>query len=115
MSTVPFLTGLSAPTPLILKDISCFSHWTTGILVQKINAVIKKTEKAAQRVLSDLEGRVGTAECCGGNTQGSDTSCSGTDPLNSFIERFCSLQLTGHTTPQHVSLQEPWNAWYQDI
>lgn len=81
-----------------------------GILVQKIKEVIKKEGKAVQRVLQDLEGTVHIVECYGGNTQGSDTSGSGTDPLNNFIERFCSLQLTGHTTPQHFSLQQPWNA-----
>lgn len=41
----------------------------------------------------------GFAELCGGNTQGSGAHGSDTEPLNNFIDRFCSLQLTGHTTP----------------
>ena len=41
---------------------------------------------------------------CGGNTQGSGAYGSNTEPLNNFIDRFCSLQLPGHTTP-YFSLQ----------
>lgn len=47
----------------------------------------------------DTQERLVIAECCGGNTQGSGASGSDTEPLNNFIDRFCSLQLTGHTTP----------------
>lgn len=57
-----------------------------------------------------LEDTQGIAESCGGNTQGSGTSGSDTEPLNNFIDRFCSLQLTGHTTPVYFSLQQPWKA-----
>lgn len=56
------------------------------------------------------EERLGISKCCGGNTQGSGASGSDTEPLNNFIDRFCSLQLTGHTTPVYVSLQQPWKA-----
>lgn len=38
------------------------------------------------------------AESCGGNTQGSGASGSDSEPLNNFIDRFCSVQLTGHTS-----------------
>lgn len=51
------------------------------------------------------EETLGIAECCGGNTQGSGASGSDTEPLINFIDRFCSLQLTGHTTPVYFSLQ----------
>lgn len=54
----------------------------------------------------DMQG-LSIAECCGGNTQGSGASSSDKEPLNNFIDRFCSLQLTGHTTPAYVSLQQP--------
>lgn len=47
---------------------------------------------------------------CGGNTQGSGASSSDTEPLNSFIDRYCSLQLTGHTTPVYCLLQQPSKA-----
>lgn len=60
-----------------------------------------------QHVMRGSEETLGIAECCGGNTQGSGTSGSDTEPLNNFIDRFCSLQLTGHTTPVYL-LQQPW-------
>lgn len=60
--------------------------------------------------MQGLEDRPGIAECCGGNTQGSGASGSDNEPLNNFIDRFCSLQLTGHTTPVYFSLQQPWKA-----
>lgn len=62
-------------------------------------------------VLHDMqvsEDRPGIAECCGGNTQGSGASGFDNKPLNNFIDRFCSLQLTGHTTPVYFSPQQPW-------
>lgn len=93
-----------------VKGYIRFSRWATGILGQKMNAIIKNGRGQPSVVLWDMEGTLHIAERCGGNTQGSDTSGSGTDPLNNFIERFCSLQLTGHTTPQHFSLQQPRNA-----
>lgn len=49
-------------------------------------------EEAAQRKLCIVER-------CGGNTHGFSKSSSKIEPLNNFIDRFCSLQLTGHTTP----------------
>lgn len=49
------------------------------------------------------EETLGIAECCGGNTQGSDTSGSDTEPLNIFIDRFCSLQDTLHQDTSHCS------------
>lgn len=58
-------------------------------------------------IYQDTQQRLGLAECCGGNTQGSGTSGSYSEPLNNFIDRFCSLQLTGHTTPVYFSLQQP--------
>lgn len=68
--------------------------------------IIKQAERDADH---DMQGsdRLDIAECCGGNTQGSGASGSDTEPLNNFIDRFCSLQLTGHTTPVYVSLQQP--------
>lgn len=49
--------------------------------------------------MQGLEETPGIAESCGGNTQGSGACGSKTEPLKNFIDRFCSLQLTGHTTP----------------
>jgi len=60
--------------------------------------------------LQGSEERLGIAECCGGNTQGSGARGSDKEPLKNFIDRFCSLQLTGHTTPVYFSLQQPWKA-----
>lgn len=70
----------------------------------------KQAGCVVQHDMQGSEDKLGIAECCGGNTQGSGASGSDTEPLNNFIDRFCSLQLTGHTTPVYFSLQQPWEA-----
>lgn len=89
-----------------------FSQQQTKMILCLIPVIhlSKETKGQGKVVLHDIQGSEearGIAECCGGNTQGSGTSGSDTEPLNNFIDRFCSLQLTGHTTPVYFSLQQP--------